>query len=36
MLATNAGMLNLARRATDHVTVEREGDTYLVTMLFEG
>jgi acyl-CoA hydrolase/GNAT superfamily N-acetyltransferase len=36
MLATNAGMLNLARRATEHVTVELEGDTYLVTMLFEG
>jgi acyl-CoA hydrolase/GNAT superfamily N-acetyltransferase len=36
ILATNAGMLSLARRATDHVTVDREGDTYLVTMLFEG
>jgi RimJ/RimL family protein N-acetyltransferase len=35
MLATNAAMMSLARRASDHVTVERDGDSYLVSMMFD-
>jgi acyl-CoA hydrolase/RimJ/RimL family protein N-acetyltransferase len=35
-LATNAGMLRLARSAADNVIVERDGETCLVTMLFGG
>jgi RimJ/RimL family protein N-acetyltransferase len=35
MLVTNAGMMSLARRASGDVTVERDGDSYLVTMLFD-
>jgi acyl-CoA hydrolase len=36
MLATNSGMISLARRATSHVTVAREDDTVTATILFEG
>jgi hypothetical protein len=35
MLATNAAMVSLAKRASGHVTVERDGDSYLATMLFD-
>jgi hypothetical protein len=35
MLATNAAMMNLARRTCERVTVERDGGSYLVTMLFD-
>ncbi len=36
ILADNAGMLGLARRAAGEVTVERDGDIVIVTTLFEG
>jgi acyl-CoA hydrolase/GNAT superfamily N-acetyltransferase len=34
ILATNARMVSLAKRACDHVSIERDGDTLEVTMRF--
>ena len=34
ILATNGKMISLAKRACDHVNIQRDGDTLEVTMLF--
>ena len=34
VLATNSKMLSLAKRACDHVAIQRDGDTLEITMRF--